>query len=425
MSKTWDEINRRKQQRNVSQPSMQKQADGGAIINDSKEAVEAPKYSLLDAAEIKDPAKGMPRPDLRTGYNPEMPYPQQRTSLAAAAGSPTIAPKITPEEQRKWMESLGVKTPTKEDEEAQRTRRNNMALGWQSLAQGLSALSNLYYTTKGAPNQPLKDYVSPAYDKVVADNERRRVQDEAIQRQKEEFERKRKETEDERKWQLNLYNIKQEAAAAQREQTYKNQAELAKLRSDLQSGRISQQQSNAIQRLIMAGKQKEAAQMRNRAIQESLIRIRKSYSGGGTTKYGDTARDDSGGWWNRTKTVSKNTMEQIVREYGEDLDMDQYRKLVKDPITGKMTNTGAVDWQEAYNDIINNGYVPGDVLRQIGFTKASADDTTPSASSTKPAEQKKQGLGVTVNLSTQTVTKGEDKKNTGSGSGGKTGVWNK
>jgi hypothetical protein len=394
MGTTLNDILQRKNNRTIGRSGIDSALPGyQATAPIQRPAVQQPKYSLLDQAEVSDPSV-LPEGTHQGGYDPNQVIQPQRTSLSDVALKE--AGKVSPEAMKAWMGNIGIQQPTSKEEDEARERRQRMALGWAGLAQGLSALSNLYYTTKWAPNQPLKDVVGPVYDRITRDNAERKQRQEAMDRQREQLKEQRdqadKDKADERAWQLKLLGEKEKIAAQQLEAKQSHDKLMLQLKDDLAKGRMAKKQADDIEKLSLRGKQAEALQARRAAHAERLAAIRRTRgtSGGGTSSpYGDTAMDEYGNWYNRTKRVSKDTKMQLVKEYGEDLDPENYRvqKGVDDYGNPKY---GEPDYNEMYNDLVEGGYIPGSVLRKIGFTEASdagGKAAAAPANTGKPAAQ--------------------------------------
>lgn len=79
--------------------------------------------------------------------------PLQNTAMAAADSRlKTIDETPAPTNLEMWMKYNGLKKPLSEEEEKELAKRERSGKIISAVADGLSSLANLYFTTKGAPN---------------------------------------------------------------------------------------------------------------------------------------------------------------------------------------------------------------------------------------------------------------------------------
>jgi hypothetical protein len=290
---------------------------------------------------------------------------------------------ITPEQQRQPMKSqLGIDVDEElgetEEERQQRERREQMAIGWSALAQGLSSLSNLYYTTKGAPDQKIGDVVSPTFNRIIEDNKRRETQQLALKQAKRQREQAQQDKEQAAQQQRELLQEKARLNAdAQNKQLAQKEA-LIRLQNEVKLGQIDKQHAADVEKLILQGKLDEARDAKKAAVQWSIAKYKVDNSpngGRGKSTLSDTAMDENGQWYTRTKTVSQNTMQQIVNQYGKALPREDFMIQEKEynMVTGQYETKGKpkFDFQMAYNYLISKGMVPGATLKAIGFAPSS------------------------------------------------------
>ena len=102
-------------------------------------------------------------------------------------------------------EDFGVETP---EQAAARERRDFIKQGLTGFTEGLSALANLYYTTKGAPSQTLVSQMPELSKRLYAERLERDKKLENFRA----WQRAKADKEEEREYNLNLFNLKQEAA---------------------------------------------------------------------------------------------------------------------------------------------------------------------------------------------------------------------
>lgn len=137
--------------------------------------------------------------------------PTQAQKAPAAQPAPAVTPAARPQ-QLSYVDMLNkMYTPETAEEKAKRERKEKWDKTAAAIGDGISALANLYYTTKGAPN---------SYDGKNSMSERTRQLYERLDKDRKENER----------WYLNHYMnaAKMDADEAKAERSWKNTLEMQK-----------------------------------------------------------------------------------------------------------------------------------------------------------------------------------------------------
>lgn len=144
-----------------------------------------------------------------------------------------LSPISTPAYEKFRNEVIGAQQFGVETEEQKkaRERRDFIKQGLTGFTEGLSALANLYYTTKGAPSQTLVSQMPELSKRLYAE---RLDRDKKLENFRA-WQRAKADKEEERAYNLNLFNLKQEAAdkAAQKKAKIDAQAAEIKYLRDL------------------------------------------------------------------------------------------------------------------------------------------------------------------------------------------------
>ena len=159
----------------------------------------------------------------------------------------TPSPIITPEYEKFRNEVIGaqqfgVETPEQADA---RERRDFIKQGLTGFTEGLSALANLYYTTKGAPSQKLTSQMPEISKRLYAERLERDKKLENFRA----WQRAKADKEEERAYNLNLFNLKQEAADKAAEKTAKIDAQAAQIKSMRDLGLIDAKKEAELEKL--------------------------------------------------------------------------------------------------------------------------------------------------------------------------------
>ena len=180
------------------------------------------------------PAEGMNMAEARMAGNSDMPSEpakQPGTPLYDAGVSfgqiakeaAVKSPITTPEYENFRNEVIGAKqfgVETPEQAEA-RERRDFIKQGLTGFTEGLSALANLYYTTKWAPNQKQVSQMPVLQQQLYRERLERDKKLENFRA----WQRAKADKAEEREYNLNLFNLKQEASQKAAEKKAKLEAE--------------------------------------------------------------------------------------------------------------------------------------------------------------------------------------------------------
>lgn len=170
-------------------------------------------------------------------------------------------------------QQFGVETP---EQAAARERRDFIKQGLTGFTEGLSALANLYYTTKGAPNQKLTSQMPELSKRLYAERLERDKKLENFRA----WQRSKADKEEERAYNLNLFNIKQEAANKAADKKAKIDAQAAQIKYLRDLGLIDKKQAADLEK--MKGKfelDKELAKINNSAAMARAL-VRSGENGG-------------------------------------------------------------------------------------------------------------------------------------------------
>lgn len=170
-------------------------------------------------------------------------------------------------------QQFGVETP---EQAAARERRDFIKQGLTGFTEGLSALANLYYTTKGAPSQKLTSQMPELSKRLYAERLERDKKLENFRA----WQRAKADKEEERAYNLNLFNIKQEAANKAADKKAKIDAQAAQIKYLRDLGLIDKKQAADLEK--MKGKfelDKELAKINNSAAMARAL-VRSGENGG-------------------------------------------------------------------------------------------------------------------------------------------------
>lgn len=137
-------------------------------------------------------------------------------------------PITTPEYEKFRTELIGAKdfgveTP---EQAAARERRDYIKQGLTGLTEGLTSLANLYYTTKWAPNQKTTSQMPALQQQLYRERLERDKKLENFRA----WQRAKADKDEERAYNLNLFNIKQEAEQKKAAQKAKLDAQAAQIK---------------------------------------------------------------------------------------------------------------------------------------------------------------------------------------------------
>lgn len=321
------------------------------------------------------PAEGMNMAEARMAGNSDMPsepVKQPGTPLYDAGVSfGQIAkeasvknPITTPEYENFRNEVIGAKqfgVETPEQAEA-RERRDFIKQGLTGFTEGLSALANLYYTTKWAPNQKQVSQMPVLQQQLYRERLERDKKLENFRA----WQRAKADKAEEREYNLNLFNLKQEAAQKAAEKKAKLDEQAAEIKYLRELGLIDARKAADLEKQIgKAALDKELEGIR----QKNRIELKKTTSASDdkildSVHVGeDVYTRNSKLTDNELRALSKYVQhpEEFTTVTGADPDLG---------IKGKET----FDWKSAAINAIESGSVPSDVLRKMGFKKRQASN---------------------------------------------------
>ncbi len=277
-----------------------------------------------------------------------------------------VSPITTPEYERFRNEVIGAQqfgVETPEQAEA-RERRDFIKQGLTGFTDGLTALANLYYTTKWAPNQKLVSQMPELSKRLYAERMERDKKLENFRA----WQLDKAEKDEEREYNLSLYNLKQEAANKAADLKYKRDVLLAEIKNQLELGKIDKKKAADLE--LQAAKAKSA---------QDLEKIKFGYDV--ALKKTTSASDD--------KVVDSVQVGEDVYTRNTRLTDNELRTLAKytqhpeefttvedgDILSGK-PGKEVFDWKSAAINAINSGNVPVEVLEQMGFKKGKGASGT-------------------------------------------------
>lgn len=187
-------------------------------------------------------------------------------------------PISTPEYEKFRNEVIGAQQFGVETEEQKKARekRDFIKQGLTGFTEGLSALANLYYTTKGAPSQKLVSQMPELSKRLYAERLERDKKLENFRA----WQRSKADKEEERAYNLNLFNLKQEAAGKAADKKAKIDAQAAQIKYLRDLGLIDKKQAADLEK--MKGKfelDKELAKINNSAAMARAL-VRSGENGG-------------------------------------------------------------------------------------------------------------------------------------------------
>ena len=248
------------------------------------------------------PVGGMSMAEVRMAGNSDIPTEPSHpintplydagVSLANVAKDAAInkiksTPITSPEYERFRNEvvgaqQFGVETP---EQAAARERRDFIKQGLTGFTEGLSALANLYYTTKGAPSQTLVSQMPELSKRLYAERLERDKKLENFRA----WQSAKADKEEERAYNLNLFNLKQEAADKAADKKAKIDAQAAEIKYLRDLGLIdARKEADLVKQKGKASldKEREAIRQQNRetlaGINNQAAMDRVAAKGGGS-----------------------------------------------------------------------------------------------------------------------------------------------
>ena len=305
---------------------------------------------------------------------------------------------ITSPEYEKFREQVigaqqfGVETP---EQAAARERRDFIKQGLTGFTEGLSALANLYYTTKGAPSQKLTSQMPELSKRLYAERLERDKKLENFRA----WQRAKADKEEERAYNLNLFNLKQEAADKAAQKKAKIDAQAAEIKYLRDLGLIdARKEADLVKQKGKASldKELEAIRQQNRValagINNQAAMDRVAAKGGGSNATIRVPIGDDGQYAEYRKNDLTNpiVISQIYNSLPDDYRVREEKGIKTneqgevDPINGKYPydeNPSTQKMQEAIGKALSDGYLTEMAPEiQVGGEKkkySKGEDNTP------------------------------------------------
>ena len=271
------------------------------------------------------------------------------------------SPISTPEYEKFRNEVIGAQLFDVETEEQKkaRERRDFIKQGLTGFTEGLSALANLYYTTKGAPSQKQVSQMPELSKRLYAERLERDKNLENFRA----WQRAKADKTEERAWQEAFYNKKQEDAIKMAEAKAKNES----------AEKVAERKFKVLFEGLKHTNKKELANLNDKlrkgqiTYQEALKlanKIAYDKTGG---RVADSVVSSDGSVLTRNSKLTDNEMKQIVMAYVDDL--SPWTKVKEDMYGGKEEK---IDYREAFADAAESGLIPTDELIKRGFKQAKS-----------------------------------------------------
>lgn len=276
-------------------------------------------------------------------------------------------PITTPEYEKFRNEVIGAQQFGVETEEQKkaRERRDFIKQGLTGFTEGLSALANLYYTTKGAPNQKQVSQMPELSKRLYAERLERDKKLENFRA----WQRSKADKEEERAYNLELFNLKQEAANKAAEKKAKLDAQAAQIKYLRDLGLIDAKQAADLEK--MKGKfelDKELAEINNNAaMNRALVRSGENGSrGANATIRVPIGSDGQYAEYRKNDLTNPIVISQIYNSLPDDYRVRDEKGIKTneqgevDPINGKYPydeNPSTQKMQEAIGKALSDGYL--------------------------------------------------------------------
>lgn len=260
-------------------------------------------------------------------------------------------------------QQFGVETP---EQAAARERRDFIKQGLTGFTEGLSALANLYYTTKGAPSQELTSQMPELSKRLYAERLERDKKLENFRA----WQRAKADKEEEREYNLNLFNLKQEAADKAAQKKAKIDAQAAEIKYLRDLGLIdARKEADLVKQKGKASldKELEAIRQQNRValagINNQAAMERVAAQGGGSNA---TIRVPIGGDGQYAEYRKNDLTNPIVISQIYNSLPDEYRVKGKEKVWNQETksmeypydeNPSTQKMQEAIGKALSDGYL--------------------------------------------------------------------
>lgn len=282
-------------------------------------------------------------------------------------------PISTPEYEKFRNEVVGAQQFGVETEEQKkaRERRDFIKQGLTGFTEGLSALANLYYTTKGAPNQKQVSQMPELSKRLYSERLERDKKLENFRA----WQRSKADKEEERAYNLELFNLKQEAADKAAEKKAKIDAQAAEIKYLRDLGLIdARKEADLVKQKGKASldKELEAIKQQNRValagINNQAAMDRVAARGGGANA---TIRVPIGGngeyaEYRKNDLTNPIVISQIYNSLPDDYRVREEKGIKTneqgemDPINGKYPfdeNPSTQKMQEAIGKALSDGYL--------------------------------------------------------------------
>lgn len=282
-------------------------------------------------------------------------------------------PISTPEYEKFRNEVVGAQQFGVETEEQKkaRERRDFIKQGLTGFTEGLSALANLYYTTKGAPNQKQVSQMPELSKRLYSERLERDKKLENFRA----WQRSKADKEEERAYNLELFNIKQEAADKAAEKKAKIDAQAAQIKYLRDLGLIdARKEADLVKQKGKASldKELEAIKQQNRVAlaginnQAAMDRVAARGGGANATIRVPIGGDGEYAEYRKNDLTNPIVISQIYNSLPDDYRVRDEKGIKTneqgdmDPINGKYPydeNPSTQKMQEAIGKALSDGYL--------------------------------------------------------------------
>lgn len=282
-------------------------------------------------------------------------------------------PITTPEYEKFRNEVIGVQQFGVETEEQKkaRERRDFIKQGLTGFTEGLSALANLYYTTKGAPNQKQVSQMPELSKRLYAERLERDKKLENFRA----WQRSKADKEEERAYNLELFNLKQESANKAAEKKAKLDAQAAQIKYLRDLGLIdTRKEADLVKQKGKASldKELEALKQQNRVAlaginnQAAMDRVAARGGGANATIRVPIGGDGEYAEYRKNDLTNPIVISQIYNSLPDDYRVREEKGIKTneqgemDPINGKYPfdeNPSTQKMQEAIGKALSDGYL--------------------------------------------------------------------
>lgn len=284
-----------------------------------------------------------------------------------------VSPISTPAYEKFRNEVIGAQQFGVETEEQKkaRERRDFIKQGLTGFTEGLSALANLYYTTKGAPSQTLVSQMPELSKRLYAERLERDKKLENFRA----WQRAKADKEEERAYNLNLFNLKQEAADKAAQKKAKIDAQAAEIKYLRDLGLIdARKEADLVKQKGKASldKELEAIRQQNRVTlaginnQAAMDRVAAKGGGANATIRVPIGGDGQYAEYRKNDLTNPIVISQIYNSLPDDYRVREEKGIKTneqgemDPINGKYPfdeNPSTQKMQEAIGKALSDGYL--------------------------------------------------------------------